>query len=66
MIRAVLAATLLATLSGGTGIVDDFEQPLNRQWIVSRPERTYLAASQDPQHGHVLVLEPAGDACMCC
>ena len=65
MIRPVLAAVLLATLSSSGGVlVDDFEQPLSTHWIVSRPERAHVAPSKDPQHGGVLeadVLFPSSE-----
>ena len=62
MIRAILAAVLLGGLAGAdVELTDDFEQPLSRQWTVSRPERTHTAASNDPLHGAVLVLEADGD-----
>ena len=62
MIRAIGTAVIVsALLAGGGTIADDFEQPLARQWIASRPERTYVASSGDAQHHNVLVLEPDGD-----
>jgi len=61
VIRAALAAVALVALFGRGEVVDDFEQPLSRHWIVSRPARARLAPSNDPRHGNVLVLEPDGD-----
>ena len=57
----IVLALGATTAADAKAALDDFDHPLGKHWIVSRPSRVRIIDSRDPAHGSVMQLQPDGD-----